>query len=617
MGRLVQQTEALAEVSSTSTVATTIASLTAALTSGKTYALFWSFQATSSATTIVSRGRLMDSTGGVELSRYRVLPADTTDYVWQGGVAYYTAATTANRTFIIDFSNASGTGTTYIKNARLVILELDPLDKFAGDVSFASTTDTNYTSALDLTFTPPTSGDYLFFACGTSAANRIGVKLLTPGGTSVNEEAAVLQVTTPYGGWAAQWRETLAASSQTASIQYKSATGETEQLGFRYILALRVDRLQNVQTTQDDADDGGTDNTYVDSETLAATGLTADTRDTIVIAAATVSDGSTTESSYVEILEGSTTLMEGIHEGTNASNKDRSGMLAYKVADTASSITYKVRRKSETSATTTTIKYASIFIFGVLKDNTQSLAATSTVSASIAKTAHKYLTDAAVATTASMQRTISKFLVGTSTVTGTVQKVVSLTMAATSTVSAAVLKMYAVTLAATSAASASITRTTHKFLSATSTTTATLSRLVAFGVTLTATSTVTATLATIRLFTMAMTATSAVTASMTRTVSITMTATISAFAKPIQWVASMYAAIRGDKPNWNQCARCLKSVRPNKLLQQMEYRGPRLVWTGLYVCAACEDQPQPQNNIAPRHIGGDPRPVPNARPRRD
>jgi hypothetical protein len=245
----------------------------------------------------------------------------------------------------------------------------------------------------------------------------------------------------------------------------------------------------------------------------------------------------------------------------------------------------------------------------------QSLTATSTVSASIAKTAHKYLTAAAVATTASMQRTISKFLVGTSTVTGTVQKVVSLTMAATSTVSAAILKMYAVTLAATSATTSTISRTTHKFLSATSATTSTISRIVAYGVTMTATSTVTATLATIRLFTMVMAATSAVTASMTRTISITLTAAVSAFAKPIQWVASMYAAIRGDKPNWNQCARCLKSMRPNKLLRQMEYRGPRLVWTGLYVCNLCEDKPQPQN-ITPRKIGGDPRPVPNARPRR-
>lgn len=303
---------------------------------------------------------------------------------------------------------------------------------------------------------------------------------------------------------------------------------------------------------------------------------------------------------YNQSLTASSTVTAAIRKTTN------------KFQTATSTVTGSIRRTVSKFVTVTSTVSAVVF-----KTVSKALTVTSAVTATLAKIALRPVVMVATSTaSALMQRTTSKFATATSTVDAAIQKVVGKTLAATSTVTATLIKAFGLTLAATSAASASISRTTHKFLSATSTTTAALSRLVAFGVTLTATSTVTATLATIRLFTMVMTATSAVTASMTRTVSITLTATISAFAKPIQWVASMYAAIRGDKPNWNQCARCLKSVRPNKLRQQMEWRGERLVPTGLYVCAACEDQPQPQN-ITPRHIGGDPRPVPNARPRRD
>lgn len=72
-------------------------------------------------------------------------------------------------------------------------------------------------------------------------------------------------------------------------------------------------------------------------------------------------------------------------------------------------------------------------------------------------------------------------------------------------------------------------------------------------------------------------------------------------------------AIRGDIPNWNQCARCLKSMRPNALLRQNQRVGSTVIWTGLYVCSDCLDPIHPQDR-QPRVMGGDPRPVPNARP---
>lgn len=112
----------------------------------------------------------------------------------------------------------------------------------------------------------------------------------------------------------------------------------------------------------------------------------------------------------------------------------------------------------------------------------------------------------------------------------------------------------------------------------------------------------------------ALTAACSVTAYVVKRARIRLIATSSVVARIVKAVANFWPT-RGDKPNWNQCARCLKPTRPNKLLRQMEYVGQRQQWTGLYVCNLCLDDPHPQK-ITPRTIGGDPRPVPNARPRR-
>lgn len=72
-------------------------------------------------------------------------------------------------------------------------------------------------------------------------------------------------------------------------------------------------------------------------------------------------------------------------------------------------------------------------------------------------------------------------------------------------------------------------------------------------------------------------------------------------------------ATKGDIPNWNHCARCHKEMRPNQLLAERRRVGSSVSWTGLYVCSDCLDPIHPQDR-QPRVMGGDPRPVPNARP---
>lgn len=678
MSRLVSYAESLTESTTTSGSGSkqTKVSVSPTLVNGTTYLIIASMamQINNITTTNRADADLYDNTGTAVLATCSTASADTTDYPFRSICWTYTASASASRTFDLRYWRQGTTGTVAIKMARLLVLELDPADTSATDASF-TTNSSSYQDANTITFSPATSGDYLFIAWANTALTTVGyVKLLTPGGTSVNEcvNSTIIDPGAGNRTWAAIWKETLAASSQTAKIQVRSNGVSNTSIQESCIVAIRLDGFYAAQTTQDDANDGGTNDTYTTSETLSATNLATATRNTIVLAAYFYSDNATTVSSYAQVTENNVQMSEGLFE-SNSGTKGMGGILAFKSSVGTGNFDFDIDRKSETTGATTTINFAAIAVLEAIAVTTfnQSVTAVSTASASILKTVNKFqsasstasasirrtigkivsatstatasiiktvsttmtATTTATATLAQsvlrpvvmaatatvdamMQRTVEKFASATATADAVIQKTVSFTIAASSTVTGTILKAYAVTLAAVSTASASITKTVDKILNASTTATGSLARAVAYGVVMAATSTVTATLATIRLFTMAMTATSAVTASMTRTVSITLTATISAFAKPIQWVASMYAAIRGDKPNWNQCARCLKSVRPNKLRQQMEWRGERLVPTGLYVCAACEDQPQPQN-ITPRHIGGDPRPVPNARPRRD
>ncbi len=263
------------------------------------------------------------------------------------------------------------------------------------------------------------------------------------------------------------------------------------------------------------------------------------------------------------------------------------------------------------------------------------LSATLTATATIRKTVQKRLSAAlpmaatlawialrpvalvaSITLTATMRREIAKFLSGSVTLTGTIVKTVHKALSAACTLTGSIAKAFPVHLVASLTATASMTRTIYKFLSGSLPMTGVLGKIKAVVVNMSASLGMTATLRASTLFIRSLSASITLTASIRRTISKMLSAPLPVIARPIAWVASMFAATRHDKPNWNQCARCWRKQRPNKMQQQMEYRGPRLVWTGLYVCHTCLDDPQPQE-IWPRETGGDPKPVILARPRRD
>jgi hypothetical protein len=290
----------------------------------------------------------------------------------------------------------------------------------------------------------------------------------------------------------------------------------------------------------------------------------------------------------------------------------------------ATSVTFN-QSLSATLATAATIR----------KSVQKRLSATLTATATIRKTVQKRLSAAlpmaatlarialrpvalvaGMAMTASMRRQVHKGLSATLSATGTIIKSVAKGMSATCTLTGSIAKAFPVHLVASLTATASMTRTIYKILSGSLPMTGVLGKIKAVVVNMSASLGMTAAMRASTLFIRSLSASITLSATVQRTISKMLSAPLPVIARPIAWVASMFAATRHDKPNWNQCARCWRKQRPNKMQQQMEYRGPRLVWTGLYVCHTCLDDPQPQE-IWPRETGGDPKPVILARPRRD
>jgi hypothetical protein len=528
-----------------------------------------------------------------------------------------------------------GAGTAYAKGGRIFVLELTSSDVSAFNRANQQTSSTTPVDAITLNFTPATEGDYLFIASAELGNAGYTIDLETPSGAHINQLADDLRLTTAYCGWAAMWRETVPASASTAKIRWWRSVGTGNgNFDDGTIVGLRLDQLVGAQTAQTSTPSSGTDTSYVQALLLSATGLEPTVRPTFLLAFGNIDAGSTSSSSYVDLREDSTALMEGLHVEGGGSRGSLPGIMPYRITQNAADIDFDIRRKSE-SAITSSVTTAALAVIELNTEFSQALSASVTQSPSIRKTMLKSLAaqlvsaatltastifaramSATVTLSATMRRQVHKGLSATLSLATTICKTVSKSLSDTLTLTATIAKAFPVRLVASLSATASITKMIAKTLSASLGLTATMQRVKTAIVHLSASLSLTASLATIRVFQQALSASITLTASMTKTISKRLVATQSMIARPIRWVATLLAATRGDKPNWNQCARCSRKVRPNKLLQQMEYRGPRLVWTGLYVCSSCIDEPQPQG-IWPRETGGDPKPVILARPRRD
>ena len=186
----------------------------------------------------------VNSTTYQELA-YRV--KDTTDWYPFDGLKRLTLNGGTNYEVKIQFCTNNAAGTASIRNARLLILSLR--SEYAESEGLSTTTSTSWQDKATLTFTPPSSGDYLVIATanyrGSSTSYDVYVQLTQDGTTITSSNGRPGSGTTAnYYTFGVMRKVTLDASQHNFKIQYhSSSTSGTAGVNYAHIVAINLSQM--------------------------------------------------------------------------------------------------------------------------------------------------------------------------------------------------------------------------------------------------------------------------------------------------------------------------------------------------------------------------------------
>jgi len=214
-------------------------SVTANVTSGKRYAIFWASMISNTAINSDSRVRLQNTTDAVTLQQFNIESQDTTDRISVNDISVVTAASTGILTFSVDIQAEGGTvsGT----DAYITVLELDDADLASTTSTAVQTTSNTYTT-LDSINVP--AGDWFIFGSMGVDTNQTaqlaadyGMRIFD--GTTAYMERVAIFINdntnfTPYSAVAS----VSPTATTTYSLDYKSNGTAQFTAQYRTILAL-------------------------------------------------------------------------------------------------------------------------------------------------------------------------------------------------------------------------------------------------------------------------------------------------------------------------------------------------------------------------------------------
>jgi len=225
------------------------------------------------------------------------------------------------------------------------------------DVSSWST-DTNYQDKVVLTFTPPTSGDYIVMATAEVQGDCISppdVKArFCIGGSTYQELIYRIKDTTDWYPFCALKRISLPASSQTLKIQYAiSATTLTAKIrnARLYVFSL------SSQYAESESESSSVSTSWLDKVALTFTPSTSG--DYLIIATANYGGSSTDYSTLLQFLKDGS-VQAGPTRETSATEARYTFGVMRKINLDTTSHTFKIQYRTENTANTARIKYAHI-----------------------------------------------------------------------------------------------------------------------------------------------------------------------------------------------------------------------------------------------------------------
>jgi hypothetical protein len=260
----------------------------------------------------------VDSTTYQELA-YRV--KDPTDWYPFNGLKRLTLTGGINYAIKLRFCTNNAAGTASIKNARLLILSLQ--SEYAESEGLSTTTSTSWQDKTTLTYSPPSSGDYLVIATvnyrGSSASYDVYVQLTQDGTTITSSNGRSGSGTTAnYYTFGVMRKVTLDASQHSFKIQYCSSSASgTAGVNYAHIAVINLSQVDS--------------NAYAESESESSppaagqwtekvmNAYTADGGDYVILGSLSYKSGSTSYSAGIDFQTDATsrqsTLVE--HRSTN------------------------------------------------------------------------------------------------------------------------------------------------------------------------------------------------------------------------------------------------------------------------------------------------------------
>lgn len=366
MARQTYYVEAAGPISTTSSVTwSDLVTLTETLEASSDYYFFWSFQQTNGDVNNDAQAQLWDDTAGVALVSQNWEAhsfSGTTDKRSIGGIyKLTTSASPAANTWKIRQKDES-TNTCIATNIRLLILKAGANDHYAESTARSTTTSTTLQTKATLTFTPPSTQDYLLILSATvdtaiSQRNEIQFQV---GGTQLQTFSATQgdgigsHDTTGRYPWVRVLKVNLDNTSHAITIKWAStAAGVTSGCADARILAIPVADFGNAY----EADlagagtvDSGTQNTYQDVVALTQTPVAGDH---LLFAAAQFNSSAASVAAHANLDFGGTSLAESLPQG-QINGDAFSHFVFAKQTLTATATSWKLQRRADTGTTTTT-----------------------------------------------------------------------------------------------------------------------------------------------------------------------------------------------------------------------------------------------------------------------
>lgn len=241
--------ESLGSSSSTSSTFADKVALVFTPQANQTYWIIGNARIGNSGTSVDTKVRLFSDTFTETLREYNVEFKDGTDRLTCFFLDKYVAGSSpSEETRSIEFASET-TASVNIDNATLLMLKAHQLDQYAENETEASTASSTLQDYTTLTFTPPTTGDYLILASAEFKTLLNGADVaklvLDVGGTKYGEAERTARDATNYYSWFTAVRLNLTNTSKTIKIQFSARFGGNATVRRGAILAIRLDGFAN------------------------------------------------------------------------------------------------------------------------------------------------------------------------------------------------------------------------------------------------------------------------------------------------------------------------------------------------------------------------------------